>query len=601
MTMVAGKTKSAKKRILLRMTLLSWAVLVIALGAFILASIPYQRRVFVEQLKSQGESLASSVSQVGYSSIAMSDYSGIVNHCLEVIEKNTSIRYIIVTRKDGFALVHTYDGWRQEQLNGEVWLPQTANSITIPFYSNPLVNEEVFHYSQPLDYSGLTWGWIHIGLSLDKLKQDLRVLYGRTVGLSLVCAAVGFMLSFAFAKRMTQPIIALHNATIRVRKGELTARAEVKNTGDEIESLALSFNEMAETLQISHRQLRVTNEQLRTEVVERKQAEEALRENENKYRTLLENLPQKVFSKDRNSIYVSCNENFARELGIRVEEFKGKTDYDFFPKELAEKYRGDDKRIMESGTTEDIEEKYIRNGQEMIVQTVKTPIKDEQDNIVGILGIFWDITDLKQAEAELKATQEKLIETARRAGMAEVAADVLHNVGNILNSINVSTTVIKEKVTNSELANLEKVASIINEHIDDLGMFLTEDPQGKHIPVYLTEVSKCLTDEQADIISKLKGLADNVQHIKDIVSMQQSYAKVSGAEVQTSISKLAEDAIQINSAGLERHGTRLIREFDELGDVEIDKQRVLQILVNMISNASGSKWPTTVSGYPRII
>ena len=321
------------------------------------------------------------------------------------------------------------------------------------------------------------------------------------------------------------------------------------------------------------------------DTTERKQVKEALRENENKYRTLLESLPQKVFSKDRNSIYVSCNENYARELGIRVEEFKGKTDYEFFPKELAEKYRRDDKRIMESGTTEDIEEKYIRNGQEMIVQTVKTPIKDEQDNIVGILGIFWDITDVKQAEAELKATQEKLIETAHKAGMAEVAADVLHNVGNVLNSINVSTTVIKEKVSNSEVANLEKVAGIINEHTDDLGTFLTEDPQGKHIPVYLTEVSKCLQNEQTDIIGKLKVLTNNVQHIKDIVGMQQSYAKVSGIEVQTSLSKLAEDAIQINSAGLERHGARLIREYDELGDVEIDKQKVLQVLVNLISNA----------------
>jgi len=195
------------------------------------------------------------------------------------------------------------------------------------------------------------------------------------------------------------------------------------------------------------------------------------------------------------------------------------------------------------------------------------------------------IAERKQAEAELKIVQKTLIDTAHRAGMAEVAADVLHNVGNVLNSINVSATVIREKITNSELAGLEKVAGIINEHTDDLGTFLTEHPQGKHIPVYLTEVSKCLQDEQTDIISKLQVLTDNIQHIKDIVNMQQSYAKVSGVKVQTSLSKLVEDAIQINSAGLERHGTRLIREFEELPDVEIDKQKVLQVLVNLINNA----------------
>lgn len=196
-----------------------------------------------------------------------------------------------------------------------------------------------------------------------------------------------------------------------------------------------------------------------------------------------------------------------------------------------------------------------------------------------------EVTERKRTKTKLKTAQEKLIETAHRVGMAEVAADVLHNVGNILNSINVSTTLITEKVTNSEVANLEKLATIVNDHIEDLGTFLTEHSQGKHIPVYLTEVSKSLNDERVDIISKLHVLAENVQHIKDIVSMQQSYANVSGVEVQVSLAQIVEDAIQINSAGLQRHGTRLIREFDELGDVDIDKQKVLQILVNIINNA----------------
>ena len=196
-----------------------------------------------------------------------------------------------------------------------------------------------------------------------------------------------------------------------------------------------------------------------------------------------------------------------------------------------------------------------------------------------------EVIERKRAETELKAAQEKLIETAHRAGMAEVAADVLHNVGNVLNSINVSTTIITEKVKDSEVANLDKVVSIVNNHIDDLGMFLTENPQGKHIPVYLTEVSKLLVNDQAETLSRLRVLAENVQHIKDIISTQQSYAKVSGVQVTTSITGLVEDAIQINSAGLQRHGTQLKREFEELPDVEIDKQKVLQIMVNLISNA----------------
>ncbi len=142
-------------------------------------------------------------------------------------------------------------------------------------------------------------------------------------------------------------------------------------------------------------------------IIEGKQTEEVLRNSESKHRTLLENLPQNIFYKDTNSVYMAGNENFARELNITPDEFAGKTDFDFFPRELAEKYRADDKRIMQSGEIEDIEEEYIQDGQELLVHTVKTPIKDENGNVIGILGIFWDITEQKQAEEALQAAYER--------------------------------------------------------------------------------------------------------------------------------------------------------------------------------------------------
>ncbi len=145
-----------------------------------------------------------------------------------------------------------------------------------------------------------------------------------------------------------------------------------------------------------------------TDITERKRAREELQASESKYKTLLENLPQKVFLKNTKSVYLSCNENFARDLNIKAESIAGKTDYDFFPTELAEKYRADDKRIIRSGKTEEIEERYIQDEREVFVHTVKTPVKDEKGNLIGLLGIFWDITERKRADEALRKSEDQL-------------------------------------------------------------------------------------------------------------------------------------------------------------------------------------------------
>jgi PAS domain S-box-containing protein len=143
------------------------------------------------------------------------------------------------------------------------------------------------------------------------------------------------------------------------------------------------------------------------DITERKKAEEILKESESKHRTLLRNLPQEIFYKDKNSVYISCNESYASDLKIKPEDIPGKTDYDFFPKNLAEKYRDDDKRVLESGVTKDIEEFYTKDGKTLWVHTVKSPVKDTNGNIMGVLGIFWDITEQKTMQEAIKQSEER--------------------------------------------------------------------------------------------------------------------------------------------------------------------------------------------------
>jgi PAS domain S-box-containing protein len=140
----------------------------------------------------------------------------------------------------------------------------------------------------------------------------------------------------------------------------------------------------------------------------RRKAEEALRQSELKFRTLVENIPQKIFVKGPDCHYLSMSGNLAREFHIRPGEVAGKTDYDFFPKELADKFREDDRRIMRLGKTEEFDETYLQDDREVWVHTAKTPMRDEDGKIIGVLGIFWDISGRKQAENNLRKSNRAL-------------------------------------------------------------------------------------------------------------------------------------------------------------------------------------------------
>jgi len=144
------------------------------------------------------------------------------------------------------------------------------------------------------------------------------------------------------------------------------------------------------------------------DVTEQKRVIENLRRSEARYRTLVENLPQKIFMKDRDFKWVSINPLFASDLGIPPEEVLGKVDGDFFPAELAAKYRADDERIMSADVKDEFDEEYVEGGRQRTVHTIKTPVKDDEGRIIGVLGVFWDVTEQKEAERDRDAAQQQL-------------------------------------------------------------------------------------------------------------------------------------------------------------------------------------------------
>jgi PAS domain S-box-containing protein len=158
----------------------------------------------------------------------------------------------------------------------------------------------------------------------------------------------------------------------------------------------------------------------------RQKAEEAQQASDNKYRILFESIPQIVFTKDIDSIYLTCNRNYARDLGIQPEEIAGHTDYDFFPKDLADKYHADDRRIMESGIQESIEERYVRSGHEAWIQAIKTPIRDEGGKVGGIIGIAWDITERRLAAQKLQEQAALLDITVDAIFVRDMRHDIIY-------------------------------------------------------------------------------------------------------------------------------------------------------------------------------
>ncbi|HTQ37114.1 MAG TPA: PAS domain S-box protein [Steroidobacteraceae bacterium] len=298
-------------------------------------------------------------------------------------------------------------------------------------------------------------------------------------------------------------------------------------------------------------------------------------------------LPLGVGYTSRDGSFIWCNPAFDRMLGLQPGEHRQKSisglthevDRPANERLFADLWEG----RIESYT---LEKRCVRrDGSELWARVTAAMVRTRGGRPVCSVGFLEDITARKQMEAEIERVQKALVDASRQAGMAEVATNVLHNVGNVLNSVNVSASLLADRIRASKTARIGEVATLIGSNLADLPRFFGEDERGRKLPAYLQALATQLGGEREALLKELADLRANLDHIRDAVTMQQVYARRCGVLEKVAAVDLVEDSLRMNAGALTRHRVTLQRDYRARPEIIVDRHKVLQILVNLIRNA----------------
>ena len=319
------------------------------------------------------------------------------------------------------------------------------------------------------------------------------------------------------------------------------------------------------------------------------QANGALQASEYFYHSLVESLPQIIVRKDTTGRITYANAAFAELLGRPLAEIVGRNEAEFYPPGHAHKFRMDDLNVITTRQTFEFESVTEKEGQpRRYLHGKKVPLFEADGRPIGVQTLFWDVTVFRETEDKLKQTQQELVETSRLAGIAEISTGILHNLGNVLNSVNTSAGLTSVRLRQLRLAGLEKMAEILPTAPAALGEFVATDPRGQRLPVFLTQLAGYLRTEQTGLTDEIKALRQHIDHMNEIVAAQQGFARVEGTVDLLAPAELVEYALRVSESSLNRHGVVVVREFLPVPTVRGERHKVVQILVNLVRNAKES-------------
>ena len=434
------------------------------------------------------------------------------------------------------------------------------------------------------------------------IESDMHTLYGR--GKSYAIATIAILLIASFSGRwltsriggvIVEPVVELSSVAKAVASSADYGLRAKKLGDDEVGQLVEHFNTMLGEVQKRDEAITVAQLELENKVLERtselndrieegKRNQELSRENETRYRNLFESNPMPMFVMDLETLaFVAVNNAAMKHYGYSQEEFlhmslPGIT-IGAEPTVVIRAFRSSAKSFNAG------EWKHRRKSAPNIEVEIVAHAILYSGKVAKII-LTNDVTARNETQRQVEELHRKLVETSRQAGMAEVATGVLHNVGNVLNSVNVSATVLADSVKQTKATSLKRVVGLLEANKSDLAAFFSPGGKGQMLPGYLASLNDQIEQEQNSALTELSQLTKNIAHIKDIVAMQQNYAKVTGVLENHSPRVLVEEALQLSSAENKRLDVAVeLMAPAEIPDVFVDRHQVMQILVNLLTNA----------------
>ena len=413
-------------------------------------------------------------------------------------------------------------------------------------------------------------GTLYLRTNYRRTFLELLGFYAQVIaGVLVVSIGLAVFLSSRLGRMITDPVLRLaQTAKIIGEEKDYSVRAVVSNGGDEVGGLTESFNEMLSRIESQ---------------------DAALSLSQQKMSALIHSIDGIVWERTPDTFQFTFISRQSEDiLGYAPQTWLEQPD--FWAKKLhpqdAAKAIETGRGMATAGEPYSFEYRVIAaDGRTVWIRESGTVLM-EKGRPVAMRGIFQDITQQKLAAEELDKLNRQLIDASRNAGMADVATGVLHNVGNVLNSVSVSATLVGDRLRRSKVTNLRRATAMLREQNGHLAEFLTTDPKGKLLPEYLGTAADQLFAEQTELVAEMDSVGLHIEHIKEIVSMQQNYAKVSGVYENLRPQELVEDALRLNVAAFERHHIDLSREFEkDLPKICVDRHKFLQILINLLRNA----------------